>query len=311
MRSRLRRGFTLIELLVVIAIIAVLIGLLLPAVQKVRESANRMTCGNNLKQMGLAVHNFHDVQKAIPPARTNSDGGPTWAFLLLPYLEQENFYKLWDIRYSYYLQKDEVRKTQVVLFYCPSRRSPMISSDKPPADDNYENGWPDLKVHPGALGDYACSVGDNSNGEYNTERANGAFVLADYHYLRPPVNGDKFIMIRWNSRTAFKNIEDGLSNTIFIGEKHVPRKLFGTRDGGDNSIWNDDHPDSNERIAGRQNLLARSPNEAFNIQFGSYHPGICQFVLGDGSVRAIAVSISGEILSRLSVRNDGKVIPDF
>jgi len=311
MHSTQRRAFTLIELLVVIAIIAVLIGLLLPAVQKVRESANRMTCGNNLKQMGIAIHNFHDVTGAIPPARTNSDGGPTWGFLLLPYLEQENFYRLWDTRYSYYLQKDEVRMTQVRLFYCPSRRQPMISNNTPPADDNYENGWPDFKVHPGALADYACSVGDNSNGEYNTEKANGALILADYQYLRPPVNGDMYIMIRWKSRTSFKNIDDGLSNTIFIGEKHVPRKLFGSRDGGDNSIWNDDHPDTNERIAGRQNLLARSPTEAFNVQFGSYHSGICQFVLGDGSVRPINVSISGDILSRLSVRNDGKPVPDF
>jgi hypothetical protein len=187
----------------------------------------------------------------------------------------------------------------------------MISNNHPPADDNYELGWPDSKVHPGALADYACSVGDNSNGEYNTEKANGAFILADYKYSKTPINGDKYVMIFWKSRTSFKSISDGLSNTVFIGEKHVPRKLFGSRDGGDNCIWNDDHPDSNERIAGRQNLLARSPNEAFNIQFGSYHPGICQFVLGDGSVRAIAVSISGEILSRLSVRNDGKVIPDF
>jgi prepilin-type N-terminal cleavage/methylation domain-containing protein len=306
-----RSAFTLIELLVVIAIIAVLIGLLLPAVQKVCEAANRTTCAHNLKQMGLAIHSFHDVHRAIPPARTNTDGGPTWAFLLLPYLEQENFYKLWDIRYSYYLQKDEVRMTQVPLFYCPSRRAPMISSGTPPADDNYENHWPDDKVHPGALGDYACSVGDNSDGKYNTQDGNGAFALADYAYQRPAVNGDNFIMIRWKSRTSFASVTDGLSNTLFVGEKHVPLDKFGQRDGGDNSIWNDDHPDTNERIAGPQNLLARSPLESFNVQFGSSHAGICQFVLGDGSVRAIDVSISGEILSRLSVRNDGKVVPDF
>jgi len=72
-----------------------------------------------------------------------------------------------------------------------------------------------------------------------------------------------------------------------------------------------DHPDVNERIAGPANLLARSPSDLFNTQFGSYHPGICQFVLGDGSVRPIAVSVPGTTLSRLSVRNDGEVVPDY
>jgi prepilin-type N-terminal cleavage/methylation domain-containing protein len=311
-----RPGFTLIELLVVIAIIGVLISLLLPAVQKVREAASRMQCANNLKQIGLACHSYHDVYRKLPPARTNTDGGPTWAFLLLPYLEQDNLYRQWDIHRSYYDPGlPDFRKTQVKLFYCPSRRAPpQVSVETADGDVNYENHYPNDLPVPGALGDYACSVGDNVDGRYNTEDANGAFVVAEHKYAAsPPSRSDPpWLMLSWVSHTDFASITDGLSNTIFIGEKHVPLGKFGTRDGGgDSSIYNDDHPGTNQRIAGPHNLLARTPTEAYNIQFGSYHTGVCQFVLGDGSVRPIAVSVSGTTLSRLSVRNDGQVVPDF
>src|SRR5881275_1096338 len=98
-----RRAFTLIELLVVIAIISTLIGLLLPAVQKAREAAARMSCSNNLKQLGLAMHNYEGGLGRLPPSRVRV-GGATWAVVILPQTEQDNLYRQWDLSRSYYQQ---------------------------------------------------------------------------------------------------------------------------------------------------------------------------------------------------------------
>jgi prepilin-type N-terminal cleavage/methylation domain-containing protein len=130
-----REGFTLIELLVVIAIMSVLIGLLLPAVQRVREAASRIKCANNLKQIGLAAVLFHDQSGRLPPSRTMAIdaaalpqpnwGGPSWAWLLLPHMEQGNLFRGWDYTHIPIDRADtKVLETAVPTFFCPSRRPP-------------------------------------------------------------------------------------------------------------------------------------------------------------------------------------------
>lgn len=162
---RARVGFTLVELLVVIAVIGLLIGLLMPAVQKAREAANRISCANNLKQIGLAMHHYHlDFGKLPPrarlagPADANQSAGATWAVLILPYMEQENLYHQWDLNRRYYDQNDDARLTPVRNYFCPTRRSASEPSSLSGDQAMLANGSLASNVS-GALGDYAVSLG--------------------------------------------------------------------------------------------------------------------------------------------------------
>ncbi len=168
-----RPGFTLIELLVVIAIIATLMALLLPAIQKVREAANKMTCASNLRQLGIAFHNYHNDHNNFPPARIARNQFATWAVVILPYVEQQSIHRQWNLQRNFARQNAAARESQVKVYYCPSRRRPMLT-----------NGTQDGRRR-GACGDYAVSVGSGSR---NTNTANGAIITANV--LDPDPRGD-------------------------------------------------------------------------------------------------------------------------
>jgi prepilin-type N-terminal cleavage/methylation domain-containing protein len=158
-RGRERTGFSLVELLVVMAIIALLAGLLLPAVQKAREAANRVTCANNLKQIGLAIQQYH-LNNGFLPAGCACTSGASWAVLILPYLEQGNLYYEWDLTKTYYLQSDLARQTPVPTYFCPTRRTPSTAPKLSIAGDTPCDGGPLTGIEfPGAMADYASCMG--------------------------------------------------------------------------------------------------------------------------------------------------------
>lgn len=309
-----RTGFTLVELLVVVAIIGVLLALLLPAVQKVRAAANRMKCDNNLKQIGLAFHHFHDSYGTLPPSRIyHSDrddlrgGWAGWTVLILPYLEQDNLYKQWDLARMYTDQSPEARQTPVSTYFCPSRLSPHKVS-VPNHYDRYGSQTA-TTFYPGALSDYACSSGDRSgyHGLLDDPTANGAIVEATARV----VNG---LVERWHSNTSLTALTDGTSNTILVGEKHVDPLKYGRGQSDFAAYHGGSGPPRNiARVGGRNFPLAKDPlSLAVEDErvFGSYHPGAVQFVMGDGSVRGIRKTIEPEVLRLLIVRNDGEPIPE-
>jgi prepilin-type N-terminal cleavage/methylation domain-containing protein/prepilin-type processing-associated H-X9-DG protein len=317
------RGFTLIELLVVIAIIAVLIGLLLPAVQKVREAASRSSCQNNLKQLGLAVHTYHDGSGSLPPERIDANYA-TWFVLIMPYIEQDNVARTWRFDEPYFQQSDVARTTQVKVFYCPSRRAPTQLSvveyvnpdDAGPPPDSTPPTDPRFVAanHPaGALGDYAANLGDMrgtpnipESQQWPSVNANGAII-----------RGTALAGGGFRSNTKLASISDGTSNTFLAGEKHVPLGMFGRAKVGDSSIYNGVWGTYSGRVAGVEDPLAQSPydvtpsrggNAFYCRKFGSVHPGVVQFVFCDGSVKPIRTNIDPDNLRRLAVRNDGEVI---
>ncbi len=302
-----RAGFTLIELLVVIAIIAVLIGLLLPAVQKVREAAARAQCANNLKQMGLAIHNYNGVYNSLPPSRVGPQHA-TWFVVILPYMEQNNLYAQWNLANNYYEQSPAVQNAFVKQYVCPTRRNlPMPSTQ-------YEvssTGIPDTQLHPGTQGDYACNGGQYANSPIvDNPLCRGAMCSANSQ-----VNNSDQVTFT-TSQTRLNDITDGTSNTFLLGEKHSVRARWGQSGmWGEGSIWNGDYPRNFARIAGPTLWnLGQGPNDAtgpFHCKFGSWHPGICQFVFADGHVVALANSTDIPTLQILAVRNDGLVAPDY
>jgi prepilin-type N-terminal cleavage/methylation domain-containing protein len=278
-----RQGFTLVELLVVIAIIGVLIALLLPAVQKVREAANRVSCTNNLKQLGLALHNFHNDHGWFPA----DDEGPDPDFppgtvyvSVLPYVEQQN--------------ADPQNPTPIKLFLCPSRRNTSVG----PRDDYASGHHPDWwwEDFPEASGWYSILGGP-------------FFSDHDYSYRTA------------DSRVSLNKllVLDGSSNTLLLSHKGLAPQYY---EGGSPPVEddNDSYPtDVNWSQTGsgwehRRNptlTFTQDSNQTENMQeyIGSPHPGAVPSLFADGSVRSLRYGIDPEVVIRLWAYNDGAALP--
>jgi prepilin-type N-terminal cleavage/methylation domain-containing protein len=291
-----RSGFTLIELLVVIAIIAILIGLLVPAVQRVRESASRVQCKNNLRQIGVALHNMHDSQNGFPPgyfSNTDASGnesGPGWgwAAYLLPYMEQDPLYK--QIRFDLQISDPAnavARTTLVKSYWCPSEVywGTFIVTD--------QNGQAICDVA------YASYVACNGNGGVSDHAAD---------------NDGSFIR---NRRFHTSHITDGLSNTLFIGERSSTMSLTTWTGAVTNGIVPSLRDPTASELAPALVLahcgphMPNNPNVTDADAFSSGHILGVNFLFGDVSVHSIQSSIAMATYDALATRAADDLIGDY
>jgi prepilin-type N-terminal cleavage/methylation domain-containing protein/prepilin-type processing-associated H-X9-DG protein len=309
-----RRGFTLIELLVVIAIIAILIGLLLPAVQKVREAANRIQCANNLKQLGLALHNYHGDHGTFPPGAVGPFASlPQYAGLkhhglgtyLLPYLEQEALFRQYRWEDSWFDPLNQpVVNRQVKTWKCPSAQADRLHNGSlptvtPPPMDLF-NGT-------AACGDYA-GMGVIDAG------------LADRGLIDPPggprdERGHFEGAFPVNHTRRVADILDGTSHTILMAECAGRPQLWRGRRQVPN-LWLSGGP-----WASRNLLFGRGATPDGTAFFGpcavnctndrevySFHPGGANVVFADGSVRFLRADIDIRVFAKLVTRAGGEVV---
>jgi prepilin-type N-terminal cleavage/methylation domain-containing protein len=285
--SRGRSGFTLIELLVVIAIVAVLIGLLLPAVQKVREAASRTQCTNNLKQIGLAFHTHSDALGCLPGGgyvhtsdRSFADSAGTkpevapkqtwgWAYQILPYIEQDN---LWMTPQTFAGQSFRsgdrfVQATPIAIYFCPTRRPPTVLTRQEGKK---------------AMTDYAANGGTYASGQDWHDANNGVMLRSSY-----------------NQKLRVADIKDGTANTLMVGEKNLNVAVLNdpsVNAGDDNSGYATGMDWDHVRWANLPPAHDRFiPGDATSdTRFGSSHIVGFNAVFCDGSVRMILYSVNSK-----------------
>jgi Protein of unknown function (DUF1559) len=284
-----------VELLVAVIVVLTGAGLVLTFVLRSHSPAQRVECAMHLQRIGTAIHAFHDEYKSLPSSCI-APGYATWAVQIGPLLPQDagKSLKGWDLELSYYDQAPAVREGQIWLYYCPARRTPWqlsVSGDVP------AGGQGKLANYPGALGDYGCApTSDNNAKPWTAAEADGALIVGEVLEK----SGDK--IVRFKSRTTLADLQRGQAYTILLGEKHVAVGDFGQRLLGDGSLYNGDYPASFARLIDGNHGLAQGPDDAFNLNFGSWHPGVCQFLMADGRIHVSANNVSPEVLQKMIPR---------
>ncbi len=319
-----RRGFTLVELLVVIAIIGILVALLLPAVQAAREAARRMSCGNNLKQIGLACHNYHDTYKVFPPGGVtpgNCCGTPsagTWTLFLLPFFEQQ---PLAD-RYDFRLWNDanpgrsgqtggvnaQVCLTRIPSFVCPSDINTKTNERPESGPGNGMRFAPGSYRAVSGASTGACWLDANQSNSFCTANRGVLHHIGGRHLNRN--GGGQF------DAESFSSIIDGTSNTLLVGEMHTRTR------NRRRTFWAYTYTSYNQSsiTVGQPRVLLGDYDRCVAVGgnggsnsckrgWGSFHPGALQFALADGSVRAIAETVDMGIGRNNTSVNSMGVLP--
>lgn len=291
-----RKGMTRVEIVVTVLIAMLFVGVVLSGLPQLWSYSRRVQCEFHLKTLGESTKTYVDQTGSYPPSMI-ADRYASWAVVMAPYLPPASTKSLtkWDLKKSYYEQEETIRQAQVGYFYCPARRRPPQLST---AGDVPGNGLPEDRLYPGALGDYAACVGNGSGDTaLSAPNAKGALIIAD---VEKQENGK---ILEWKGRVRKSDLEGKQSYTFLIGEKHVPLEKWGKVANGDGSLYNGEYPLSFSRFAGPEHLLAQSPESPVQANFGSYHPGVCLFLVADGSVRTLNVNTSGDVLSSLATRD--------